>query len=73
MVELSVITLSKIGEWENAFVELLKFSDLAKDEDRAAYAVSCMVEMFVQEKRVDEIFPLLPRLSVIPQLSLISV
>ena len=48
---------------ENAFVELLKFSDLAKDEDRAAYAVSCMVEMFVQEKRVDEIFPLLPRLS----------
>ena len=48
---------------ENAFAELLKFSDLAKDEDRAAYAVSCMVEMFVQEKRVDEIFPLLPRLS----------
>jgi tetratricopeptide (TPR) repeat protein len=48
---------------ENAFNELLKFSDLAKDEDRAAYAVSCMVEMFVQEKRVDEIFPLLPRLS----------
>jgi len=48
---------------ENAFNELLKFADLAKDEDRAAYAVSCMVEMFVQEKRVDEIFPLLPRLS----------
>lgn len=48
---------------ENAFNELLKFSELAKDEDRAAYAVSCMVEMFVQEKRVDEIFPLLPRLS----------
>ena len=48
---------------ENAFAELLKFSDLAKDEDRAAYAVSCMVEMFVQQKRVDEIFPLLPRLS----------
>ena len=48
---------------ENAFAELLKFSDLAKDEDSDAYAVSCMVEMFVQEKRVDEIFPLLPRLS----------
>ncbi len=48
---------------ENAFTELLKFSDLAKDEDRAAYAVSCMVEMFVQERRIDEIFPLLPRLS----------
>lgn len=48
---------------ENAFAELLKFADLAKDEDRAAYAVSCMVEMFVQTKRVDEIFPLLPRLS----------
>jgi tetratricopeptide (TPR) repeat protein len=48
---------------EKAFSELLKFADLAKDEDRAAYAVSCMVEMFVQEKRVDEIFPLLPRLS----------
>ncbi|MEK9772773.1 MAG: hypothetical protein VW576_04345 [Opitutae bacterium] len=48
---------------ENAFSELLKFSDLAKDEDRAAYAVSCMVEMFVQERRIDEIFPLLPRLS----------
>jgi len=48
---------------EKAFGELLKFADLAKDEDRAAYAVSCMVEMFVQEKRVDEIFPLLPRLS----------
>jgi len=48
---------------EKAFAELLKFADLAKDEDRAAYAVSCMVEMFVQEKRVDEIFPLLPRLS----------
>lgn len=48
---------------ERAFADLLKFSDLAKDEDRAAYAVSCMVEMFVQTKRVDEIFPLLPRLS----------
>lgn len=48
---------------EKAFAELLKFSDLAKDEDRAAYAVSCMVEMFVQERRIDEIFPLLPRLS----------
>ena len=48
---------------EKAFAELLKFADLAKDEDRAAYAVSCMVEMFVQERRIDEIFPLLPRLS----------
>jgi len=35
---------------EKAFEELLKFADLAKDEDRAAYAVSCMVEMFVKEK-----------------------
>ena len=48
---------------ENAFSDLLKFSDAAKDEDRAAYAVSCMVEMFVQTKRIDEVFPLLPRLS----------
>ena len=48
---------------EKAFEELLKFADLAKDEDRAAYAVSCMVEMFVKEKRIDEVFPLLPRLS----------
>ena len=48
---------------EKAFEELLKFSDMAKDEDRSAYAVSCMVEMFVQTKRVDDVFPLLPRLS----------
>ncbi len=48
---------------ENAFSDLLKFSEAAKDEDRAAYAVSCMVEMFVQTKRIDEVFPLLPRLS----------
>jgi hypothetical protein len=48
---------------ERAFADLLKYSDLAKDEDRAAYAVSCMVEMFVQTKRIDEVFPLLPRLS----------
>jgi hypothetical protein len=48
---------------ERAFADLLKFSDLAKDEDRGAYAVSCMVEMFVQTKRIDEVFPLLPRLS----------
>jgi len=48
---------------ERAFADLLKFSDLAKDEDRAAYAVSCMVEMYVQTKRIDQVFPLLPRLS----------
>ena len=48
---------------ERAFADLLKFSDLAKDQDRAAYAVSCMVEMFVQTKRIDDVFPLLPRLS----------
>ena len=48
---------------EPAFRELLKFADLAKDEDRAAYAVSCLTEMFVQNKRIDEVFPLLPRLS----------
>ena len=29
----------------------------------AAYAVSCLTEMFVQNKRIDEVFPLLPRLS----------
>ena len=53
-------------EWakgEPAFRDLLKFADAAKDEDRAAYAVSCLTEMFVQTKRIDEVFPLLPRLS----------
>jgi tetratricopeptide (TPR) repeat protein len=48
---------------EPAFRELLKFGDMAKDEDRSAYAVSCLTEMFVQTKRIDEVFPLLPRLS----------
>jgi len=48
---------------EGAFRELLKYADAAKDEDRAAYAVSCMAEMFVQNRRINEIFPLLPRLS----------
>ena len=48
---------------ESAFKELLKFADSAKDEDRAAYAVSCLTEMFVQTKRINEVFPLLPRLS----------
>ncbi len=48
---------------EKAFEELLKFADLVKDQDAAAYAVSCMVEMFVEEKQIDNIFPLLPRLS----------
>ncbi len=49
---------------EPSFRELLKYADLAKDEDRAAYAVSCLTEMFVEKKRIDEIFPLLPRLSM---------
>ena len=48
---------------EPAFRELLVVADKAKDEDRAAYAVSCLVEMFVVNKRIDEVFPLLPRLS----------
>lgn len=48
---------------EPAFRELLKYGDMAKDEDRSAYAVSCLTEMFVQTKRIDEVFPLLPRLS----------
>jgi tetratricopeptide (TPR) repeat protein len=48
---------------EPAFKDLLKFADSAKDEDRAAYAVSCLTEMFVQTKRINEVFPLLPRLS----------
>jgi tetratricopeptide (TPR) repeat protein len=51
------------GKGESAFKELLKFADSAKDEDRAAYAVSCLTEMFVQTKRINEVFPLLPRLS----------
>ena len=48
---------------EPSFKELLLYADKAKDEDRAAYAVSCLVEMYVVNKRVDEVFPLLPRLS----------
>lgn len=48
---------------EPAFRDLLKYADQAKDEDRSAYAVSCLTEMFVQNKRIDEVFPLLPRLS----------
>tara|TARA_B110000438_G_scaffold45276_1_gene45345 strand:+ start:79 stop:1851 length:1773 start_codon:yes stop_codon:yes gene_type:complete len=48
---------------EPAFRELLVVADKAKDEDRAAYAVSCLVEMFVVNKRIDEVFPLLPRLA----------
>ena len=51
------------GKGESTFKELLKFADSAKDEDRAAYAVSCLTEMFVQTKRINEVFPLLPRLS----------
>jgi len=48
---------------EPAFRDLLLYADKAKDEDRGAYAVSCLVEMFVVKKRVDEVFPFLPRLS----------
>ena len=48
---------------EPAFRELLVVADKAKDEDRAAYAVSCLVEMFVVNKRIDDVFPLLPRLT----------
>ena len=48
---------------EPAFQELKKYSELAKDEDRLAYAVSCLTEMYVQTKRIDEVFPLLPLLS----------
>ena len=55
--------MSRIGQGEPAFRELLKFADAAKDEDRASYAVSCLTEMFVQNKRIDEVFPYLPRLS----------
>ena len=43
--------------------EIFKYADAAKDEDRAAYAISCLTEMFVQTKRADEVFPMLPRLS----------
>ena len=55
-----------VQDWakgESAFRDLLKFADLAKDEDRSAYAVSCLTEMFVVTKRIEEVFPLLPRLS----------
>ena len=55
-----------VQDWvkgEPAFRDLLKFADLAKDEDRSAYAVSCLTEMFVVTKRIEEVFPLLPRLS----------
>ena len=45
-----------MGQGEPAFRDLLKFADAAKDEDRAAYAVSCLTEMFVQTKRIDEVF-----------------
>jgi len=48
---------------EPAFRELLKFAEAAKDEDRASYAVSCLTEMFGQNKTIDEVFPYLPRLS----------
>ncbi|MDA0725463.1 MAG: hypothetical protein O3B25_14520, partial [Verrucomicrobia bacterium] len=48
---------------EPAFRELLVVADKAKDEDRAAYAVSCLVEMFVVNKRIEDVFPLLPRLT----------
>ena len=34
----------------------MKIADVAKDEDRSAYAVSCLTEMFVQTKRIDEVF-----------------
>ena len=51
------------GKGEPAFRDLLKFADAARDEDKSAYAVSCLTEMFVQTKRIDEVFPMLPRLS----------
>ena len=54
---------AELVERGKAFAELLKYSDIAKDEDRAAYAVSCMVEMFIQTKNVDKVFSSLPRLS----------
>ena len=55
-----------VQDWvkgEPSFLELKKYAELAKDEDRLAYAVSCLTEMFVQTKRIDEVFPLLPLLS----------
>ena len=51
------------GPGEPAFKSLLEVADKAKDEDRSSYAVSCLVEMFVVNKRIDEVFPYLPRLS----------
>ena len=56
-------TLQNWVKGEVAFRELLTKADEAKDEDKAAYAISCLTEMFVVTKRVDEVFPLLPRLS----------
>jgi len=55
-----------VQDWvkgEPSFMELKKYAELAKDEDRLAYAVSCLTEMYVQTKRIDEVFPLLPLLS----------
>lgn len=51
------------GPGEPAFKSLLEVADKARDEDRSSYAVSCLVEMFVVNKRIDEVFPYLPRLS----------
>ena len=56
-------TLQNWVKGEGAFKELLVKADDAKDEDKAAYAISCLTEMYVETKRVDEVFPLLPRLS----------
>ena len=56
-------TLQNWVKGEVAFRELLTRADQARDEDKAAYAISCLTEMFVVTKRVDEVFPLLPRLS----------
>lgn len=55
--------LQNWSKGESSFRELLAFADKAKDEDRSAYAVSCLTEMFVQTKRIDEVFQFLPRLS----------
>ena len=63
-----------VQDWvkgEPSFLELKKYAELAKDEDRLAYAVSCLTEMFVQTKRIDEVFPLLPLLSGIHLLDMI--
>ena len=51
---------SRLGAGEPAFKSLLEVADKAKDEDRSSYAVSCLVEMFVVNKRIDEVFPYLP-------------